>query len=100
MSEFNPILQGSLRFPAMDMPLLPDALCKNIDQPERFFPEVGQKDVARDIKNLCEICPERVPCAKYAIKSEIRHGIWGGLSFRERKAIASGEKTLRLDEAS
>jgi Transcription factor WhiB/Homeodomain-like domain len=35
-------------------------------------------------------CPLRQPCLDYAITNRITHGIWGGLTERERCALRSG----------
>ena len=34
-------------------------------------------------------CPVRQPCLDYAITNRITHGIWGGLTERERRALRS-----------
>ena len=40
----------------------------------------------------------RQPCLDYAISNRITHGIWGGLTERERRALRSGWlRALRRD---
>lgn len=54
--------------------------------PEVFHPGKGQSlDRARE---LCAGCTVREPCLDYALEADIRHGVWGGLSPRERRALA------------
>ncbi len=37
-------------------------------------------------KNICNRCPHRRECAEWGIKNEA-HGIWGGLTIRDRQRI-------------
>ena len=47
--------------------------------------EVGEEpDAARLV---CAGCPVRPECLDYALDCSIRHGLWGGLSPRERAAL-------------
>ena len=58
------------------------ALCAQTD-PEAFFPEKGGS--TREAKMVCAACEVRDECREYALANDERHGIWGGLSERERK---------------
>lgn len=60
------------------------ALCAQTD-PEAFFPEKGGS--TREAKAVCKVCAVREECLSYALKSDERFGIWGGLSERERRRI-------------
>lgn len=62
-----------------------DALCAQTD-PEAFFPEKGGS--TRSAKRICDTCPVRDACLEYAIDNNVHHGIWGGLSERERRRLA------------
>ncbi|MFL6144918.1 MAG: WhiB family transcriptional regulator [Labedaea sp.] len=54
--------------------------------PDGFFPEVGV--VSRPAKAVCLMCPVHVACVAYALEhGELHHGVWGGLSPRERRAL-------------
>jgi WhiB family redox-sensing transcriptional regulator len=53
-----------------------------------FFPERGES--AEAARQVCASCPVRQPCLDYAITNRITHGIWGGLTERERRALRSG----------
>jgi WhiB family transcriptional regulator, redox-sensing transcriptional regulator len=61
-----------------------DALCAETD-PEAFFPEKGGS--TREAKRVCTGCAVRVECLEYALTSDERFGIWGGLSERERRRV-------------
>jgi WhiB family redox-sensing transcriptional regulator len=61
-----------------------DALCAETD-PEAFFPEKGGS--TRDAKRVCAGCPVRAECLEFALASDERFGIWGGLSERERRRL-------------
>ena len=63
------------------------AACRGIDL-EVFFPERGES--AEPARQVCAACPVRRPCLDYAIINRITHGIWGGLTERERRALRSG----------
>jgi WhiB family redox-sensing transcriptional regulator len=50
-----------------------------------FFP--GRGESAGPARRVCAGCPVRQPCLDYAITNRISHGIWGGLTERERRAL-------------
>jgi Transcription factor WhiB len=52
-----------------------------------FFPERGES--AGPARQVCAACPVRQPCLDYAISNRITHGICGGLTERERRALRS-----------
>jgi WhiB family transcriptional regulator, redox-sensing transcriptional regulator len=62
------------------------AACRGTDL-EVFFPERGES--AGPARRLLAGCPVREPCLDYAITNRITHGIWGGLTERERRALRS-----------
>jgi WhiB family redox-sensing transcriptional regulator len=71
------------------------AACRGTDL-EVFFPDRGES--ARPARQVCAACPVRQPCLDYAITNRITHGIWGGLTGRERRALQSGwVRTSRRD---
>ena len=57
-------------------------LCKGTD-PEIFHPDRGER--AKEQQAVCEDCPIKTPCLEYAITNNIKFGIWGGESARQRK---------------
>ena len=54
---------------------------------EVFFPSRGES--AAPARQVCAACPVRQPCLDYAISNRITHGVWGGLTERERRALQS-----------
>lgn len=67
------------------------AACQAAD-PELFFPVAGAgaglAEIAR-AKAVCAECPVRDRCLDYAIETEQAHGVWGGTTVDERRAIAA-----------
>ena len=55
---------------------------------EVFFP--GRGETAEAARQVCAQCPVRQPCLEFAVSNRIMHGIWGGLTERERRALQSG----------
>lgn len=58
----------------------------------------------RVVKEICNGCPLRAPCALYAIETG-QHGIWGGTTEGERRELRRGRanklrKTLGLTPTS
>lgn len=69
--------------------------CRSTD-PDIFFCEDGlHPKVVRMLKEICEFCPMRNPCAEYAIVHE-RYGFWGGMTPRERRYYRQ-EYRIRLE---
>ena len=60
------------------------ALCAETD-PEAFFPDKGGS--TREAKRVCTGCEVRAECLEFALTSDERFGIWGGLSERERRRL-------------
>jgi WhiB family redox-sensing transcriptional regulator len=58
--------------------------CNSAD-PDAFFPEKGGN--ARDAKKVCAGCDVRAQCLQYALEHEEKHGLWGGLTERERRKL-------------
>lgn len=63
------------------------AVCAQTD-PASFFPSKGES--TREAKAICGGCEARPDCLEYALDNDIRHGIWGGTSERERKKLRQG----------
>lgn len=57
-------------------------LCKETD-PEAFYPERGEN--VKAAKATCRACDVTAECLAYAITHRERHGIWGGLTERQRR---------------
>lgn len=59
-----------------------DANCTGID-PAIFFPEIGQSTAPA--KAICRACDVQVECLTDALNRGETHGVWGGLSAKERR---------------
>ena len=55
-----------------------------------FFPEKGRTDQAEAARQVCAGCPVRRQCLGFALENEERHGVWGGLTERERRKVKAG----------
>lgn len=58
--------------------------CSQVD-PEMWFPEKGGS--TREAKAVCAECPVRAACLQYAIDRDERDGVWGGLSYKQRRLL-------------
>ena len=67
------------------------ALCAQIDG-DMFFPDDGAKRI--DVKRVCRGCPVRAECLDMAIANNEPHGLWGGLTPRERRRHVKAERAL------
>ena len=65
------------------------AACLDVD-PELFFP-IGNTGPAimqiEEAKKVCQRCPVREECLAWALEAGQDHGVWGGLSEEERRAL-------------
>lgn len=76
------------------LPLLPNAECRNIENPNIFFPESRweERNSLPFVRSICAKCIERKECLEYALNEQIPHGIWGGKTPEERGFTASGKR--------
>lgn len=51
-----------------------------------------------DAKTICDFCPVKALCAEYAITAHEAHGVWGGTSAADRKAIYAFSKANKTGE--
>jgi WhiB family redox-sensing transcriptional regulator len=69
------------------------AACSEAD-PELFFS--GEDDDQKVALLLCEGCPVREPCLRFAVLDGQMHGVWGGtLEPRRRQMIRDRRRQLR-----
>lgn len=80
--------------------------CIEVDDPDMFFPPRDKElytQIAAEAKEFCLgsnvtlPCPVRLTCLWFAIESDEQHGIWGGLSHRERNALVRKWQRLYKD---
>jgi hypothetical protein len=60
-------------------------VCQNVD-PETFFP--APSEPADTAMALCRTCPVLGSCLAWALQAGDLHGVWGGTTARERRAMA------------
>jgi WhiB family redox-sensing transcriptional regulator len=77
------------------LPDLPDAACRDHD-PDMWDdtpPDMSRRareSQIRHAKQICDTCPVSMQCLEYAMRAEIRSGIWGGLTTDERIVLRRG----------
>ncbi|MET9427910.1 MULTISPECIES: WhiB family transcriptional regulator [unclassified Streptomyces] len=66
-----------------------NAVCREED-PDLFFP-IGNTGLAllqiEEARTVCRRCPVMEQCLQWALESGQEHGVWGGLSEDERRAL-------------
>lgn len=72
------------------------AICAQ-SNPDSWFPEKGQDNVAKTARRLCQGCPVKAWCLMAAIERREVWGVWGGLSERQRAAIIHTHPALAQD---
>ena len=69
------------------------------EDPELFFP-VGNTGSAimqiAEAKKVCDRCEVRSECLQWALEAGQDHGVWGGLSEDERRAMKRRNARSRL----
>ncbi|MFF1407336.1 WhiB family transcriptional regulator [Streptomyces sp. NPDC058294] len=66
------------------------AKCRTAD-PEELFVEGAAQNRA---KALCDGCLVRTECLAHALDNRIEHGIWGGMTERERRGLLRRRPTV------
>jgi WhiB family transcriptional regulator, redox-sensing transcriptional regulator len=75
-------------------------LCAGSD-PNLWF-AVGARE-HKMAKSICRSCPVRRECLEYAMEAPVDHGVWGGMTERERRRyrrLAGAEGWRSLLQAS
>lgn len=76
--------------------------CRGAD-PEIFFPE-NRHATAIEARDYCRRCPLKTTCQEWALEQPVAdlHGIWGGLSQKQREAIRAQRRAdhQRAQEAA
>jgi WhiB family redox-sensing transcriptional regulator len=68
--------------------------CRDED-PELFQPLPGQPSAPA--KAVCRRCPVEDACRAWALRTNLRHGVAGGLSAGERETLLRGEHRAAVD---
>jgi WhiB family transcriptional regulator, redox-sensing transcriptional regulator len=66
------------------------AACRN-RHPDLLFVEGAAQNKAKEV---CGACPVRTECLAYALDRRIEHGVWGGMTERERRALLRRRPTV------
>ncbi len=68
------------------------------EDPELFFP-IGSTGPAmlqtEEAKQVCRRCEVREQCLEWALENRLDHGVWGGLSEDERRALKRRNQRIR-----
>lgn len=72
-------------------------LCRTEDSTVFFPPSHFEHKPEREAreaqaKAICGRCPVRRPCLQWALETRESHGVWGGHSESERKAVLMGKR--------
>jgi WhiB family transcriptional regulator, redox-sensing transcriptional regulator len=72
-----------------------EAACRGADL-ALFFP--GRGESAQPARQICARCPVRQECLEFALRHGEVHGIWGGLTERDRRALRTRHRdTIRRE---
>ncbi|PZG07186.1 WhiB family transcriptional regulator [Micromonospora craterilacus] len=64
--------------------------CKDVDDPERFFPS-SEAEAVSIATVYCRPCPLRPGCREWALRQgDYLWGVWGGTTQAERKRLRRG----------
>jgi WhiB family redox-sensing transcriptional regulator len=68
------------------------AACREYDNILFFGEDFGESELERqaregEAKSVCQRCPVAEPCLEFAIETNQKYGIWGGLTDKERASL-------------
>lgn len=92
MHEVHDLNVSALLAPKDDISWMKRGKCVGT-HPDTFFPEQGQSSTSA--RDKCVGCPVRVDCLRYALRNEVKWGIWGNTSWRERRKILKRQREAR-----
>jgi len=52
-----------------------------------FYPPSEDDSLAEEAKTICSMCAVRKPCLEFVLATREKHGVWGGLTERERRRV-------------
>lgn len=69
-----------------------DASCRQYDNTVFFGPDHGESELEKQArearaKAICQTCPVLEPCLEFAMETNQKYGIWGGLTDKERASL-------------
>ncbi|MFD8034673.1 WhiB family transcriptional regulator [Streptomyces sp. NPDC059717] len=74
---------------SLNLPTLDDAACRRED-PEVFFSEAAS--LVDYAKSVCGRCPAQTACLEQSLADGEEHGVFGGLTARERRKLRRERK--------
>jgi WhiB family redox-sensing transcriptional regulator len=60
--------------------------CRGADDND-YYPDRGSRARVRQAKATCAVCPVAAVCLDWAMETNEQHGVWGGLTRRERAEL-------------
>lgn len=66
-----------------------NALCAQIGG-DLWFAEKGDWATTIQAKLICQRCPVREQCLRWALENGENHGVWGGMTPEQRKRFRGG----------
>ena len=68
------------------------AACRGEDSALFFAPNYFEQRYQKDAreakaKAICHVCPVRIECLEYALRTREPYGLWGGLNEVERRNV-------------
>src|ERR671918_496171 len=68
------------------------AACRDYDNILFFGPDQGESEIEKQArearaKMVCQGCPVAEPCLEFAMETNQKYGIWGGLTDKERASL-------------
>lgn len=76
LSEFALVLR--------DFRWMDNASCRGRNDID-FFPEEAFNTEAPKAVAVCQTCPVKEDCLEFAVENDVKYGIWGGMSYPQRK---------------
>ena len=70
-----------------------EANCSGIDPDLWFAPGALEH---KEAKRICRGCPVRRECLNYALETPVDHGVWGGMTERERRSFRRRQEAAQL----
>lgn len=74
---------------ASTLPSLPNALCRDYDNPDLWHPARPNRRQEFKAIGICRECPVIAECLAYAIRANPVQGIWGGTTLEMREWMIS-----------
>lgn len=76
-------------------PWISQALCPQ-HEPDIFYAPPTAVHTQRTAKSICADCPVRAECLTHAIEHDETHGVWGGLTARERRDLTRADRPATI----